>query len=158
MSLFDEGGKLAPELTGAQRSNIDYLLENVVDPNAVVWDRYKAIYFETTDDRLISGVVLAENESAITIQTQTGAVTLPRTEIASRRQSEVSMMPEGLFELWRSRKSRIWLPYFKVRPQVPAAGQKLAYACRAPHLFGPDSDRRDGGSDQLAPGGHPLRG
>ena len=97
-TLFDEGGKLAPELTGAQRSNLDYLLDNIVDPNAVVWDQYKATYFETKDDQLISGVVLRENESTVTIQTPTSIITLPRTEITSRRKGEISLMPEGLLD------------------------------------------------------------
>ena len=58
-TLFGAGGKLAPELTGSQRVNLDYILEKVVDPNSVVWDQYKATYFETSDDRLISGAVVA---------------------------------------------------------------------------------------------------
>jgi putative membrane-bound dehydrogenase-like protein len=97
-TLFGEGGKIGPELTGSQRSNLDYLLENVVDPNAVVWNQYRAVYFETADDRLISGIVLRENESTVTIQTQTGTVTLPRKDITSRTDSALSMMPEGLLE------------------------------------------------------------
>ena len=31
-TLFGQGGKIGPDLTGAQRSNLEYLLENVVDP------------------------------------------------------------------------------------------------------------------------------
>jgi putative membrane-bound dehydrogenase-like protein len=118
-TLFGEGGKLAPELTGSQRSNLDYILENVVDPNSVVWDRYKATYFETSDDRLISGVVLAENESTVTIQTQTGAITLPRTEIVARRTSELSMMPEGLFELLEQQEIADLVAYLQSPKQVP---------------------------------------
>ena len=33
-TLFDAGGKVGPNLTGSQRANLDYLLENVVDPSA----------------------------------------------------------------------------------------------------------------------------
>jgi len=118
-TLFDEGGKLAPELTGSQRANIDYLLENVIDPNAVVWDQYKATYFETSDDRLISGVVVQENESTVTIQTQTGTITLPRTEITERRQSNLSMMPEGLFQLLEEQEIIDLVAYLQSPSQVP---------------------------------------
>ncbi|MBI4658890.1 MAG: hypothetical protein HY735_08610 [Verrucomicrobia bacterium] len=55
-------------------------------------------YFETSDDRLISGIVLRENESILTIQTHNGTVVLPRREIASRQVSALSMMPEALLE------------------------------------------------------------
>jgi putative membrane-bound dehydrogenase-like protein len=118
-TLFDEGGKLAPELTGSQRSNLDYLLENIVDPNAVVWSRYRATYFETADGRLISGVVLQENESTAVIQTQTGTVALPRHEIISRNESTLSMMPEGLFESLKPQEILDLVAYLQSASQVP---------------------------------------
>ena len=118
-TLFDQGGKLAPELTGSQRTNIDYLLENIIDPNAVVWDQYKATYFETADDRMISGVVVQENESTVTIQTQTGTITLPRGEITSRNKSQLSMMPEGLFQLLEEQEIIDLVAYLQSPQQVP---------------------------------------
>ncbi|HEV8544497.1 MAG TPA: PVC-type heme-binding CxxCH protein [Verrucomicrobiae bacterium] len=122
-SLFDDGGKLAPELTGSQRGNLDYILENVVDPNAVVWDRYKAAYFETSDDRLISGIIVRENEGTVTIQTQTGTVTLPRTDIVKRTQSNLSMMPEGLLEALSDQEIVNLVDYLQSPTQVPLPAQ-----------------------------------
>ena len=106
-------------MTGSQRSNLDYLLENIVDPNAVVWSQYRATYFETTDDRLITGVVLQENESTVTIQTQTGSVTLPRNDIVSRKQSALSMMPEGLLESLKPAEVIDLVSYLQSPAQVP---------------------------------------
>src|SRR5262249_4479288 len=34
--LFDDGAKIGPELTGSQRANVQYFLENVIDPSAIV--------------------------------------------------------------------------------------------------------------------------
>ena len=34
--MYGEGGKIGPDLTGSGRANLDYLLENIVDPSAVV--------------------------------------------------------------------------------------------------------------------------
>ena len=34
--LYGEGGALGPDLTGSGRRHLDYILENVVDPNAVI--------------------------------------------------------------------------------------------------------------------------
>jgi putative heme-binding domain-containing protein len=121
-TLFGTGGTLAPELTGSQRSNLDYVLENVVDPNAVVWNRYRASYFETRDDRLISGVVLQENESTVTIQTQTETVTLPRGDIVSREESTLSMMPEGLLESLTEKEVVDFVAYLQSPAQVPLPG------------------------------------
>ena len=33
-TLYAVGGKVGPEITGANRGNIDYLLENILDPSA----------------------------------------------------------------------------------------------------------------------------
>ncbi|MFO1500326.1 MAG: PVC-type heme-binding CxxCH protein [Verrucomicrobiota bacterium] len=118
-TLFGEGGRIAPELTGSQRSNLDYLLENVVDPNAVVWKQYRATYFETRDDRLISGIVLRENESTITIQTQTGTETLARGDITGRNESTLSMMPEGLLQSLGEREVIDLIAYLQSPAQVP---------------------------------------
>ena len=118
-TLFDRGGRIGPELTGAQRSNLDYVLDNVVDPNAVVWKQYRATYFETSDDRLLSGIVLRENESTVTIQTQTGAVTLPRKDITTRTESTLSMMPEGLLESLSPEELLDLIAYLRSPSQVP---------------------------------------
>jgi putative heme-binding domain-containing protein len=117
--LFDEGGKLAPELTGAQRTSLDYLLENVVDPNAVVWAQYRAGFFETADDRLITGVVLRENAGIVTIQTQTGTVTLPQNEITTHTPSALSMMPEGLLASLKPNEVIDLIGYLQSPTQVP---------------------------------------
>jgi putative heme-binding domain-containing protein len=90
----------------------------VVDPNAVVWDQYKATYFETSDDRLISGAVVLENESTVTIQTQTGIIALPRNEITSRRRSDLSMMPEGLFQMLEEQEILDLVAYLQSPSQV----------------------------------------
>src|SRR5438105_7157785 len=44
--LFGEGGKIGPELTGAQRMNLDYLLENILDPSALVPSEYQVSILE----------------------------------------------------------------------------------------------------------------
>src|SRR5262249_24539332 len=40
-TLFDTGGKVGPDLTGSNRGDLDYLLQNIVDPNAVIPNDYK---------------------------------------------------------------------------------------------------------------------
>src|SRR5262249_38853079 len=50
--LFGEGGAVGPDLTGSQRANLDYLLENVLDPSAVVFSEYQVTVIETKDGRV----------------------------------------------------------------------------------------------------------
>ena len=51
--LFGEGRKLGPDLTGSNRKNLDYLLENVVDPGASVRSDFRAVAFLLGDGREI---------------------------------------------------------------------------------------------------------
>ena len=41
-TLYGVGGKVGPDITGSNRGNLDYLLENILDPSAVIPNDYKA--------------------------------------------------------------------------------------------------------------------
>ena len=94
--LFGMGGKIGPELTGAQRTNLDYVLENMVDPSAVVSRDYQVRIVATADGRTLHGVVRQETPHALILQTPNEIVTVPKDEIEDQKQSGVSLMPEGL--------------------------------------------------------------
>ncbi len=97
-TLFGTGGKLAPDLTGAQRQNLTYLLENIVDPSAQVAEKFRMSILAMDDGRVISGVVIRENEQILTIQTPNDFVNIPVAEIEERRQTALSMMPERMLD------------------------------------------------------------
>ena len=45
--LFDTGGEVGPDITGANRGDLDYLLQNILFPNAVIPNEYRATTVET---------------------------------------------------------------------------------------------------------------
>lgn len=96
--LYGEGGQIGPELTGAQRSNLRYWLENILAPSAIVAENYRSTAFRTIDGRVITGVVLAETANDVTIQTAQEKIVLNTIEIEERNPSQSSLMPEGLLE------------------------------------------------------------
>jgi putative heme-binding domain-containing protein len=96
--LFGEGGNVGPDLTGSQRANLDYLLENILDPNAIVPKEYQATIVTTSAGRTLTGIVKEENDKALTLQTANETVVVPKDEIDSRVQSKLSMMPEGIID------------------------------------------------------------
>ena len=51
------GGKLGPDLTGSGRSKLDYLLENIVDPNSAVSSDYRMNVVQLKDGRVLSGMI-----------------------------------------------------------------------------------------------------
>src|SRR5439155_25433260 len=76
--LFGEGGKIGPELTGSQRANLDYVLENVLDPSAVVPADYQVTILQTKDGRVITDIIKAETDKVVTVQTQNEMIQLQR--------------------------------------------------------------------------------
>lgn len=97
--LNGEGVYVGPDLTGSNRGNLDYLLENVLDPNSMIGRDYQLNVFQTKDQRVLSGMVKSESAESWTLILPGGAQsTVKRDEVASREISQLSMMPEGLFD------------------------------------------------------------
>lgn len=97
--LFGEGKNVGPDITGSNRADLNYLLENVLDPNAVIGKAYQLNLFTMKDGRVMSGVIKEENPAAVKIAMMGGVeFTLPQADIAKREVSKLSTMPEGLFD------------------------------------------------------------
>ena len=125
--LFDAGEKIGPDLTGSQRNNLDYILENVVDPSAVVGRDYQVTLVQTEDGRVITGIVIEENDTAITLQTSNERIVVPKNEIEQRAKSNVSLMPDDQLSRFSLDEVRDLLAYLASDEQVPladAAGSK----------------------------------
>jgi putative heme-binding domain-containing protein len=95
-TLFGEGGKVGPDLTGSNRSDLDYLLHNILDPSAEVPNQYRPTIFDLKDDRTIVGIVALEDADTISVVTPNETVRIRRNEVARQNLSELSMMPDGL--------------------------------------------------------------
>jgi putative membrane-bound dehydrogenase-like protein len=117
--MFGEGQSVGPELTGSQRTNLDYVLENVLDPSAVVPREFQMVNFTTKDERVVSGIVLRETKDAVTVRTTNETVILPTADLAARKQTNLSIMPDGLFEQMKPDEVRDLIGYLRAREQVP---------------------------------------
>ena len=67
--LFDDGNRVGPVLTGGQRNDLNYLLENIVDPSATVSKDYELSTLVLEDGRVLQGIVVGQNERTLTLQT-----------------------------------------------------------------------------------------
>ena len=93
--LFGVGGDIGPDITGANRTSVDYWLENILEPNALIGRGYQMTTVLTASGQLINGIVKEENDDAVTLQTATEVVVVPKDEIESTKLSTTSLMPEG---------------------------------------------------------------
>lgn len=97
--LLGEGQDVGPDLTGSNRADLDYLLDNVLDPNAVIGKDYQLNIFELNDGRIASGVIKEETAAAYRVALPGGIEqTVTKAEVKKRTLSPVSTMPEGLFD------------------------------------------------------------
>lgn len=117
--LFGQGGAIGPELTGAQRSNLNYLLENIVDPSATLATNFRMSIILRNDGRVVSGVIGEQTDRTITVQTPTEKVTINRADIDEIQPSKLSLMPDGLFNTLKPNEVRDLIGYLMSPQQVP---------------------------------------
>ena len=94
--MFGRGGKIGPDLTGSDRKNINYLLENTLAPSASVAQNYQVTVIVLDDGRFLSGVIVNENRRTLSLQTKDELVTIDLTTVDERRQTKESLMPGGI--------------------------------------------------------------
>lgn len=122
-TLFGSGKTIGPDLTGSNRANLDYLLENVLDPSAVVGKDYQMTQIITSGGRVISGIIKEETETAVTLQTPTDVVTIAKAEIDERELSQLSLMPDGQLKTLSADEIRDLVAYLASPAQVPLPGE-----------------------------------
>lgn len=118
-TLFGEGQKIGPDLTGYERDNLDFLLVSIVDPSAGIREEYTNYEIETTDGLLLSGYILKQTPQSVTIEDgQEGKVVVPRDHIKTLRASPNSRMPEGLLDALSDEQVRDLFAYLKSKGPV----------------------------------------
>ena len=122
-TLFGEGAKIGPELPGAFE-DIDYLLQNIVDPNAIIGKDYQQTFVETKDGQMLSGIIAADDATAVTLKTLAGPATVQRADIKALEISPNSLMPEGLLGALDEDSVRDLFLYLRQRQQVPLPAAK----------------------------------
>ena len=97
--LYGEGGVLGPELTGSNRSNIDYLLSNILEPSADIQEDYKMVVITTRDGRTYIGTVASDTDRHLVLKVVgQDKVTINKSDVQSREDMPNSMMPSGLID------------------------------------------------------------
>jgi putative heme-binding domain-containing protein len=77
------------------------------------------------DGRVLNGLIAARTERTVTVQTMTESLTVAREEVASIRESSVSLMPEGLLDGLTPEQARHLIAYLIHTSQVatPSLGK-----------------------------------
>jgi putative heme-binding domain-containing protein len=117
-TLYGEGGQVGPDLTGSNRFNLDYVLQNVIDPSAVIAKEFQVTLVRTKDGRVVSGIA-AETDHAIKVVSETGTVVVPWDQVDKVKRSDLSMMPDGLINSLSEQDMADLVAYLRTKDQVP---------------------------------------
>jgi putative heme-binding domain-containing protein len=118
-TLYGEGGKVGPDLTGSNRADVDYLMVNIVDPSAVISKDYMVSIVFTKDGDAFSGIVTKEDDASISLATESDVQAIQRSDVKEVRSSELSMMPEGLLTPLSKQELIDLIAYLRTPSQVP---------------------------------------
>ncbi len=103
-ALEEREEKPGPDLAGSGRNGVEYFLESILDPNAVVGEDYQITVVLKNDGTVVSGLVQNETDSALTIRTVDETVVVAKADVAAREKQATSLMPEGLFDTLSERE------------------------------------------------------
>jgi putative heme-binding domain-containing protein len=116
--LYGQGGEIGPDITGSNRNNLDYLLTNILDPNAEIPNDYRTTILHTKDNRVLVGVIRRSEGQSVTIAMPAEVVTVAKRDVAAIDPQDFSMMPEGLVLALKVDELRDLVAYLRGGRQV----------------------------------------
>lgn len=91
------GGQVGPDLSDLRKKTPAQLLEAILDPNSAIDANYINHVAETTNGQIVTGLLVSESESAVTLRgADARDTTIARDELESLTSTGQSIMPEGL--------------------------------------------------------------
>ncbi len=95
--MYGEGQEVGPDITVNGRSSFEQLLSNVFDPSLVIGSAYQAVTVNTTDGRVLTGLLAEKNDQRVVLKVQGGKIeTIARADVDEMGVSKLSLMPEDV--------------------------------------------------------------
>jgi putative membrane-bound dehydrogenase-like protein len=129
--LYGVGNKIGPDLTGSNRADLDYLLSNMIDPSGVMAKEYQQTVLTTVGGRVLTGIVLGEDQNMLRLQTVDAMEQIAISHIEDRVAIEKSMMPDDQLGPMSDHEVRSLIAYLRGGQQNPL----LALPTSPPVLF-----------------------
>jgi putative heme-binding domain-containing protein len=115
--LFGEGKEIGPDLTGYERTNLDFLLLSTIDPSAAIREEFTNFQILTTDGLVLSGFIRERTPKTITIQNaDKGIVVVPIEKIEQGPKAiTTSLMPDKLLNELNAQQIRDLFAYLQAK-------------------------------------------
>jgi putative membrane-bound dehydrogenase-like protein len=113
-TLFGQGAKVGPDLTGADRKNRHQLLVDIVDPSAVMRKEYIAYVATLKSGRVLTGLIAESTPATLTIlDAKNERTVLTRQDIEDLSPSRLSLMPERVLDQLQDQDIRDLFSYLQ---------------------------------------------
>ena len=111
-TLFNEGGKVGPELTGYERNNMDFWLVATLDPSIEIREGFGAYICKLKDGQILLGLLEKQDAGGIVLKDVAGQRhAVKQADIGSMEASPVSLMPEALLTAMNDAELRDFFAY-----------------------------------------------
>jgi uncharacterized protein len=132
-----EGTQIGPDLTGMAVHPKDHLIIDILDPSRSVEGNYKAYRVVTADDRTIIGLLASESKTAVEVVDADGKhYPLSRDDIASIKETDKSLMPEGFEKVMKPEELIDLLEFITQKGKyVPIPLDKIATVITTKDMF-----------------------
>ena len=118
--LHGSGTAVGPALTGAERKTRELLVQNIVDPSAVIRQEFMSHVAVTKNGQLLTGLLAESTAETITlVDSKNQRTVLKRSDLDELKESPVSRMPEKLFDDLSDQQVCDLLAYFRTENDVP---------------------------------------
>jgi putative heme-binding domain-containing protein len=112
--LFDEGGRIGPDLTPFARTNLERMLTSVVNPSLEIREGFENHVVITVDGRVLNGFLADKDSQVVILRGVDGQnIILKQDEIDEMKVVPQSVMPEGALKALTDQQVRDLFAYLR---------------------------------------------
>ncbi len=112
--LFEEGGRIGPDLTPFDRNNMDRMMSSIVNPSLEIREGFENYVVLTTDGRVLNGFLADRDTQVVILRGVDGQnVVLKTSDIDEMKAVPQSVMPEGVLKPLTDQQLRDLFAYIR---------------------------------------------
>lgn len=112
--LWEEGGRVGPDLTPFNRDNLERMLSSIVNPSLEIREGFENYVAVATDGRVLNGFLVQKDSQVLILRGADGQnVILRQDEIDDLRVLPQSVMPEGTLKTLADQQLRDLFAYLR---------------------------------------------
>lgn len=117
--LFDEGGRIGPDLTPFNRDNLERMLASVINPSLEIREGFENHLLVTADGRILNGFLVERDGQVVILRGVDGQnVIVKQDDIEELRVVPQSVMPEGTLRGLNEQQLRDLFAYLRATQPV----------------------------------------